>query len=109
MLNKTASEQYATDAISQSAQDCIKETIQNDLDFMNYNISSIIDDMFAMMLHLYYNEPELFEKNMEVWEKTKEKVVSFDERLTDATSIVDIKNKFRQRRGLLVKLVGGAL
>jgi hypothetical protein len=65
--------------------------------------------MFAMMLHLYYNEPELFEKNMEVWEKTKEKVVSFDERLTDATSIVDIKNKFRQRRGLLVKLVGGAL
>ena len=110
MLNKTASEQYATDAISQSAQDCIKETIQNDLDFMNYNISSIIDDMFAMMIHLYHNEPELFEKNKQVWNETVTKVTNFEERLDEATSMAEIKNKLRQRRGSFVaRLVGGEL
>ena len=66
--------------------------------------------MFAMMIHLYHNEPELFEKNKQVWNETVTKVTNFEERLDEATSMAEIKNKLRQRRGSFVaRLVGGAL
>ncbi len=105
----TAFEKFATDAISQSAQEYIRQTIQNDLDRINYDISSAMDDMFAMMMHVYHNEPELFEKNMQVFHEVEDKIFNFRERLAEATSMTEIKTKLRQRRGLLANLVGGAL
>ena len=106
----TAIEMYATDAMSQSAQEYLENAVQSDIDRINYDISSAMDDMFGMMMHIYYNEPELFEKNMKVWKEMEDKVLSFKDRLSEATDMAEIKNQLRQRRGSFVaRLVGGAL
>ncbi len=106
----TAFEMYATGEISQSAQEYIEQTVQNDIDRINYDISSAMDDMFAMMIHLYHNEPKLFEKNIQVWDETADKISQFKKRLAEATDMAEIKNQLRKRRGSFVAhLVGGAL
>ena len=106
----TAIEMYATEVMSQSAQEYIEQTVQNDIDRINYDISSAMDDMFAMMIHLYHNEPELFEKNLKVWKETADKVLSFRDRLSEATDMADIKNQLRRRKGgFVARLVGGGL
>lgn len=93
---------------SLSAQEYIEEQIDRDLDCTAYQITSGLEDLFAMMIHLYHNEPELFDRYMEVWKETEAKVFELKSRLSEATEVVSNRNKLRQRR-MYNALAGGIL
>ncbi len=108
----TAFEMYATGEISQSAQEYIQNQIQSDIDRITYDISSAMDDLFGNIIHTYYNEPELYEQNIQAFKEIEEKVLNFREKIKEYTEIYDIKKALndRRRRGSFVaSLVGGAL